>query len=392
MNAYGPVVRNAAARNVLLLGIFIRAPFFATGVLLPLHVVQTLGHSYTAAGFVATVVTVCTSISGPWRGRLLDKRGLRPVVAPSVLVCGSIWCVAPFVGYFPLLALVVVAGLFSVPIFTATRAAIIVAVDEQHRRTALSLDSVGVEVSFIVGPLIALGAAAVWPTSWVLFGVELVGVLAGLVLWLANPRLAHDTATEHVPRRVWVDRRFVALCVAAAAATTVLIGSEVTFLAAARSLDAVAVLGVILAAWGLGSIVGGLVYGALHRSVSMYLLLAALAALTAPIALARDIPMLTLSGFVVGLLCAPTIVAGLDQLGDLVPERARGEALGWHGSAMTAGNAIGAPLAGVAIDRGGYGAGFVTIGVIGVAAALTCAWVAASGSAQASARPAPARL
>ncbi|HLY34794.1 MAG TPA: MFS transporter, partial [Jatrophihabitantaceae bacterium] len=50
--------------------------------------------------------------------------------------------------------------------------------------------------------------------------------------------------------------------------------------------------------------------------------------------------------------------------------RVRGEALGWHGSALTAGGAIGAPIAGFAIDRVGWQGGFVVAGLVGLAAAI----------------------
>ncbi len=67
--------------------------------------------------------------------------------------------------------------------------------------------------------------------------------------------------------------------------------------------------------------------------------------------------LITVSGF----LCAPTITATVEQLSRLVPERFRGEMMGWHGSAMTAGSALGAPLAGFAIDHGGWQWGFVVV-------------------------------
>ena len=55
--------------------------------------------------------------------------------------------------------------------------------------------------------------------------------------------------------------------------------------------------------------------------------------------------------------------------------------MGWHGSFMTGGMALGAPLAGVAIDVGGWGAGFVVVAVAGVVVALIGA-VATSGRAR----------
>lgn len=44
--------------------------------------------------------------------------------------------------------------------------------------------------------------------------------------------------------------------------------------------------------------------------------------------------------------------------------------MGWYGSALTAGVALGAPLAGVFIDGVGSWAGFVSVGVAGVALCL----------------------
>ena len=44
---------------------------------------------------------------------------------------------------------------------------------------------------------------------------------------------------------------------------------------------------------------------------------------------------------------------------------------GWHGSAMTAGQAIGAPLAGYAIDHAGWGWGFISVSLFGLAIAVS---------------------
>ncbi len=53
-----------------------------------------------------------------------------------------------------------------------------------------------------------------------------------------------------------------------------------------------------------------------------------------------------------------------------VPASARGEAMGWHGSSMTAGTALGAPLTGFVIDHAGWGAGFLVVAAAGVLVAL----------------------
>lgn len=372
LDRYRRVLAVRAARRALLLGILLRIPLFASSVVLTLHVVTALGRSYGQAGVVSAAATVCIAISGPWRGRLLDRLGLRRVVLPSLIVEAACWSVAPFAGYWPLLALAALAGLFTVPSFSIIRQAVIAAVPEHDRRTALALDSVAIEVSFMIGPLVGVWAATAWTTSWVLFTIQMCGALAAGALWLADPPITSRTADGpvRVQARQRLSAAFLAICAAAAAATVVLSGTDIAIVAALRHFHAGALIGLVLALWGLGSLLGGLVYGALHRAIPAFALLAGLAAATMPIALARDTWTLAALAFVAGLVCAPTITATVDQLSRVVPETARGEAMGWHGSAMTAGSAAGAPLAGVAIDGWGAGGGFVIVSVVGLAVAV----------------------
>ncbi|GGL25605.1 MFS transporter [Phycicoccus endophyticus] len=371
---YRRVLSRAGLRRILVLGALTRAPMFATGVLVTVHVVTTLGRSYGMAGIVGAAVTSAVAVSGPWRGRLLDRYGLRRVVAPSVLVSGTCWALAPFVGYWPLLVLATLAGLFVVPVSSVIRQAVIAAVDEQDRRTAISLDSSVIELSFMATPALAVWAATQWSTVWVLFSVQALGAVAGLGLWLADPPLRSESepgASVHgVGRAAWFTGPFLTVLVMVAATAVILAGSDLTFVAAVRTLGAVSALGVVLVLWGLGSLVGGLLYGALPREVPARWLLGALALVTAPMALATSVLQLALLALLAGLLCAPTITATVDEVARLVPAQVRGEAMGWHGSSLTAGGALGAPFAGFVVDHYGAGGGFLAVAVVGAAVAL----------------------
>jgi MFS family permease len=409
--AYRDVLRVREVRTALILGFLLRVPMFGGSVVLTLHVVTTLGHSYGAAGLVTAAATVAAAISGPWRGRLLDRFGLRRVVAPSVIITAACWAVAPFAGYWALLILGAFAGLFVVPTFSIVRQAVIVAVPDTGRRTALALDSVFVELSFMVGPVLGVALATQLSTSWVLFGMEMFAALIGLLLWVVDPRIttagsrtsgpagtevagpmdaaaeaagapaATGDVDEAAPgRRSWFTGRLALVLVAAAAATIVLSGADLATVAGLRAFGQQDWIGPVLALWGLGSIVGGLVYGGLHRPISPFLLLGGLGLLTLPIAFATGGVMLTVLLLISGLFCAPTITATVDQLSRLVPEAARGEAMGWHGSSMTVGSAVGAPLAGLAIDQFGFGGGFGLVAVIGVLVAAAGLLVARVGS------------
>jgi MFS family permease len=405
LGAYRPVLANRDTRNALLLGFLIRVPMWAGGVILTLHVVTSLGRSYGAAGLVTAASTVAVAVSGPWRGRLLDRIGLRRTVGPSLVVQVVCWSIAPWVGYAPLIAFAALAGLFVVPTFSILRQVIIRSVPSEQRRTALSLDSSATELSFMAGPAIGVWLATSWDTSWALLVCELASVAAGFVLWVVNPRLTSDSGDGHpdggaageaahdeqgeaaradaiaapsVPDdtapgravRGFITVPVAAVYLAAACSTLVLSGTDVGIVAALRSFGATGSIGWVLALWGAGSLVGGILYGAWHRSFSVFWLLGGLAATTAPVALAAGVPSFAVLITVSGFLCAPTITATVEQLSRQVPERFRGEMMGWHGSAMTAGSAFGAPLAGFAIDRGGWQWGFVVVSAVGVLIAL----------------------
>ena len=379
LDPYRRVLSVPALRQALVLGVLVRIPIFAGGVILTLHVVQTLHRNYGAAGLVSAAATVCIAISGPWRGTLLDSKGLRRVVMPSLVVTAICWSIAPFASYLPLLLLAALGGLFIIPTFSIIRLAVIAAVPESDRRTALSLDGVAVELSFMIGPLVGVWAATIWSTAWVLFSIEMLGVLAGVGLWLVNPAMHADRNDTDAgagepgaspPRSAWFRARFLAVCGAAAATTIVLSGCDIAIVAALREFHQISLIGPVLAIWGLGSVIGGLAYGLLHRSIPAFLLLGGLSLATFPIALAPSVWPFAALAFVAGLLCAPTITATVDQVSRVVPEAALGAAMGWHGSFMTAGSALGAPVAGLAIDHWGWGGGFVSVSLVGVAVAL----------------------
>lgn len=401
LEAYRRVLGIRDVRRVLALGLVVRIPLWAANVVLVLHVVSHLGRSYAAAGLLDGVATVALAVSAPWRGRRLDRVGLRKTVAPSLLILAACWSIAPFVGYWPLLALATLAGLFTVPTFSIVRQALIHAADDAHRKSALAIDAVVLEMSFMIGPALGVLLATVWATQWALFACAFASIAGGAAIWLANPPLrAEQVASAQVDPaqvdpaqrdRAWVTPAVLAVLAACAAATMVLTGTDVGVVAALRHMNHQSWIGWELAVWGLGSAVGGLIYGAMHRSVPVAVLLALLAGTTIPITLASEPATLAVLLFVSGLFCAPTLTATVDSLSRIVPERVRGEALGWHGSALTAGSALGAPLAGVAIDRWGWHGGFVLPGIIGLAVAAGLLAVTARRRVPAAAAAEPVR-
>ena len=373
---YDEVLRVPAFRKAELISLLARIPQYGFGVTLTLHVVQTLGMSYTAAGLVAAVYTVAAAIAAPWRGRLLDRLGLRRTLLPSLIIVPLVWGVAPFLPYWLLIVACAVGGLFSLPLFSLIRQIVVAAAPEGARRTALSLDSVLVEINFMIGPLLAILAITSFGTRPTLIALTVLSSLGGALLALVNPPLvpAREPGDDSVPlpappRREWLSPSVLGVYGAVLSAGIVLSGTDVSLVAALRSFGRTELLGLVITVWCAGSAVGGLVYGAWHRSIPASILLTGLAALTLPVAAAANIPAIFIIVAVAGLFCAPLISATVDEVSGRVPESVRGEAMGWHGSALTAGSSLGPPIIGIVLDTFGWRAGFLATGGIGLVVA-----------------------
>ena len=402
-------------RRLLIVGMIARVPHSAAGVLLTLHIVLTLGQGYAAAGAAAAVMTIGIALGAPWRGRRVDTVGLRRALIPSVFSEAVIWSIVPHVPYEWLLALVFVGGLLTLPIFSVVRQSLGVLAGGEQRRTAFALDAIATEMVFMIGPAVG---AIVATTGYSVIGLTVVGLstsVAGLCLMWFNPPTrsavpdedyeadqqegaevavvaaapAHvqDAAAELAPmaaggiRRsglrhkvahnfLWFTAAVAAVFAVAAGAGMVLSGTDVGIVAALEIGGHQGEIGLVFIFWCAASVVGGLIYGAMHRRVSPILLLLGMAALTIPMGFARDTLTLCLLSLLPGLLCAPVLSAASEKVADLVEESRRGEAMGWYGSALTAGVALGAPLAGVFIDGIGPSAGFVSVGTADVVLCL----------------------
>jgi hypothetical protein len=280
-----------------------------------------------------------------------------------------------------------------------------------QRRTAFALDSIFTEITFMMGPALAALVAVQLSTVIGLTGMGISAALAGLALVWFNPPTRSgqrgavsegeaagdeadvasclESAEAVAPAEVaagqadgasglrrllgrargglgWLTIGVAVVLVVAAGAGMVLSGTDVSIVAVLRGQGQGEQLGIVFFAWCLASLIGGLVYGAMRRRVHPLVLLLLLAALTVPMGFATDVWSLALLSLPAGLLCAPTLSAASEAIASLVEESRRGEAMGWYGSALTAGTALGSPLTGIMIDVTGPWAGFAGIGTAGV--------------------------
>ncbi len=370
-------------RPLALLLFFARMPPAATGVILTLHVAVTLDKGYGAAGLVGAIGTVGMGLGAPMMGKLVDERGLRPMLALSVTASAAFWVTAPLMGYWTLLFTSFFVGLLGVPMMSIGRQIITALVPEQQRRVALSVDSISVELSFMGGPALGVFVATNFSTNAALVFIGASTLVAGALLYWANPPMVHEDEVMDGPKpRVfeWLRGRIVGVLVVCIGATVCLVGMEVSAIASLEHIGKESWLGVAFFAMCAASIVGGLVYGGVKRAPSVLLLLVAMAAFEIPVGFGDgSVLWLCLLLIPMNLMCAPLIAASGEHISRLAPPAARGLAIGLQGSAFTVGSAIGAPLAGVAIDNGGAQLGFAVVGVAGLLVAGV-AWLLARQS------------
>ena len=262
LTPYRTVLRIPGMRLFMLVALIARIPMTATSTALTLGVVFDRHLGYGAAGAVSAAFTVGLAVGSPLLGRAVDRRGPRPVLCATGVAAFAFWTTSSLLPYSWLLPAAAVGGALQVPVMGLVRQSLAAKVPEEQRRQAYSLDSMAVELSFMVGP--ALAVLMITQLGDAVSTLRTVGVAMGLsaaVLWAYNPRItAHRTvnsaATEGADgtdardgdnasgtsgpgdeqgstsgskhaRRAWLSPHFVLALGVGGAAATVLAGTDV---------------------------------------------------------------------------------------------------------------------------------------------------------------------
>jgi MFS family permease len=146
--------------------------------------------------------------------------------------------------------------------------------------------------------------------------------------------------------------------------------------------------GGLLALWALGSLLAGLVTGAItwKRSTAYRARVGAagMACAMAPLSLIGSIPVMAVFLLLGGFAIAPTMVATFSLTQEVVPPSRLNEGMAILQTGVVAGVAPGAALSGVVIDASGASAAYLVSLAAGVVAALAALAIPRRGPAESS--------
>lgn len=320
--------------------------------------------SFAQAGVATGAWALGAGVVAPLQGRLVDRIGQPAVLIPSTLLnasAGAAFVLGARAGspIWLLAALAWLGGAALPPLGACMRSiwAYAFAQDDGARNTAYTFESMMAELFYIVGPTITtLLIALSSPTTALLVAIALS---AAGTLGFATAALARGWRSEH-------ESRSRAGALAAPGMRTLMLAivpTGVAFGALEVAMPAFAVeqghaarlAGIFLTAMALGSLLGGLWYGARRWRGPIARRFIGLQALFTlgllPLLMANSVWSMAVLMTIAGLALAPSAAAGYLLVDHVAPPGTATEATTWVMTANVVGGALGAALGGLVAQR-----------------------------------------
>lgn len=359
-----------------------RVPITISGLAIVLFLEAETG-SYSVAGAVAGAMSLGTGVFAPLMGRLVDRQGTRVLlplaVGNAAALLGLVTLGEAGAPAGALFGIALLAGALYPPNPSVLRGRFPELLRDRPAliSTAYALDSVLLELTFVLGPLLVAVIVAVFAAELALV-VSAVAVVVGTALFTALlPRKAVDAGGSRRGgllgplREPGIQTLVVTMFPVGFAIGAI----EVVMPAFAEAEGSGHLAGVLLATWSFGSAAGGLVYGArswpvavgaLHLRITLLLPLA----FAVPLA-AGSIPLMAALLLPAGVLIAPMIATRNELASAAAPPGTQTEALTWPLTALLSGLSLGAAVSGALIDAADWHAAVLAaVGAAAVGAAI----------------------
>jgi MFS family permease len=378
---YSSLLGQPALRSTIAASVLGRLPIGITGLAI-LMLAQDSTGSFGTGGAVAACYVTGLAVVAPLLGRLIDRYGPRlPLLScafafPSALA-GLVAALSSRAPMWITFTLAGAAGACFPPITVCMRTFFKQRLREQTLlATAFSLESVLIELIFILGPvLVAMFVALASPAAAVLFAAA-CGCAGTLLFWRSRALIEwqiepHGEASLFGPLAEpgFVPLLAVIVCYASAFGLV-----EIGTTAYAIEAGGPALAGILLGIMSIGSAAGGLVYGSrswklpLARQFPIMLGLMGLG--VAPLALLSSSWAFGLWCLAAGIAMAPALIMqSMLVAGTSRPEHST-EAFTWSSTGLLAGVGLGLTIGGGLLEHSKSPAVFATAALLSAAAGL----------------------
>ncbi len=370
LGPYGALLRVQGAFSFSSMGFLARMPISMTGLGAVLLVSAETGR-YGIAGITAGVLSLSFALVSPLVARLVDRFGQASVLRPAVILyalAGVGFVVAVELGtpIWTWLVLAALTGASGPNIGSMVRARWAGVLDDPvERQTAFAFESVVDEVVFVTGPpLVTFLATAVSPPVGFLTAI-IFGLIGGLGLATLTSTEPHvpDAADAGAGPRALLEPGLVVVALTYVAVGTVFGAMDVVVVAFADEQGRIGLSGVVLAVYAAGSLVAGLIYGAVRwkRGLAGRFVITCCAFGVAGLGFLLVDSLLVLTGlvFLAGVTIAPVLVSGMSLVESRIPRSSLTEGLAWTTAALTLGVTLGASIGGSTVDAVGAQDSFV---------------------------------
>jgi MFS family permease len=374
---YARILRTPHVLRLMSAALVARLPIGIDSLAIVLFLREETG-SYAAAGAVSAAFALGGGTGAPLLGRLIDRFGQGRVLVPLALGhaagLGAVVALTLLGTPVGVLAVVALAAGLAIPPISATMRPLwgpLLSREPGLLPTAYALDSVLIELVFVIGPLLTAVATALLSPAAAL-GLSAALIVAGTLAFASSP-----------PSRAWRPdpagggHGWLGALRSPGLRTVVLAtlplgfcfgAMEVTLPAFSEAEASRAWAGVLLAVWSLGSAAGGLWYGARAEGLRLgptYVRLVAFVPLTfLPLAATPSIVAMPVLCLIAGVAIAPVLAAGNQLAGDVAPPGAVTEAYAWPITALVAGIAAGNAAAGALVEAADWRVSFLVGAVV----------------------------
>ncbi len=382
-NPYKEIFSVPGTKGFSAAGFLARLPIAMAPIGIVAMLSQTYGE-YWLAGAVSATYALTNALIAPQISRAVDRYGQSAVLTPTTIVS--------VVAFLTLIA----AANQGWPVWTLFASALLAAAmpsmpamlrarwtelfrDRPELNTAFAFESAADELVYIAGASLSVGlAVALFPEAGMLISTAFLalGTLAFVLQRATEPTVRHVAGSK--PQKSAIRLRPVQVITLA----LIFVGAtfataEVSAVAITKDLGQPNAASLVIGVYAIGSFVVGLVLGALNPKLALQkqlMIAVTILALTAlPLPFAGSVPLLAVAVFVSGVAISPTFITAFGIVERRVPEAMLTEGVTWVTTGIGIGMALGAFVAGWAVDTFGPHHGFWVSVVAGASATLTIA-------------------